>query len=238
MITYGRNTVIEALKSNFKVTEVYIEETIRSDDKISKLLDLASEKNSKLINISHKKLSKLIGNDEHQGVACKVDFFEYKLKDILEKNVGENNSMIYISEATYEHNIGAIIRTAECAGLMAVILPQSLNITPTIAKISTGALFHIPIIRQSIFQTIKEVKKYQYYITGIERNGVLLNKANISNNNLFIIGGEDKSLTKPVSDLCDQIIEIPQFGLVNSLNMSVAAGIIIYEYVRQKLLTN
>ena len=231
MVAYGRNTVFEALKSDFEVKDIYFQEQIHQDEKISQIMKLARERDIKPQFVSQKQLSKIAKSDEHQGVICSIQFHDYKLREILNRD--NLNSFVYISEATFEHNIGAIIRTAECAGLSGVIIPNNINITSTVAKISTGALFHIPIIQMSIFQTIKELQKNGFNIVGIERNGTKFTEVTLPKNNLFIIGGEDKSLSDQVRNESDIIIEIPQFGKVNSLNMSVATGVIIFEYVRQ-----
>ncbi len=231
MVTYGRNTVLEALKSDFEIKEIYFQEHINNDEKISQMMKLIRKKDIKTKFTSLKELRKITKTDEHQGVVAIVQFHDWKLREILNRD--DVNSFVYISEATYEHNIGAIIRTAECAGLSGVIIPNNINITATVAKISTGALFHIPIIQASIFQVIKELKKNGFNIVGIERNGTNFTEVTLPKNNLFIIGGEDKSLSDQVRSESDVIIEIPQFGKVNSLNMSVATGVILFEYVRQ-----
>src|SRR5260221_13168080 len=232
MLAYGRNTVTEALKSNFKVREVFLEANINQDPKIANITKLAEDSGVRVSFANIKVLNKLAHSDEHQGVACDIEFHEKKLKEVL---TPEANSFIYISEATFEQNIGAIIRTAECAGISGVIIPNSMSITPTIAKISTGAVFHIPIIKSAIYPTIKEFKNSFYQIIGIERNGESITSATLPLSCLFLIGGEDKSLSDGVRKECDKIIEIPQFGHVNSLNMSVASAIVIYEFVRQNI---
>jgi len=238
MLAYGRNCIIEALKSDFEIKEVFFQDGIKIDEKINLIQQLSKQRNISITYLPQRKLSQFLKTQEHQGVGANVQYIESKLREVLRKLTSpnsEDNSFIYISEATYEHNIGAIIRTSECAGLAGVIVPNDINITATIAKISTGALFHIPVIKLSIFQTIKELKDNAFNIVGIEREGTPLQDAKLTGNNLFIIGGEDKSLTKQIRELCDQIVEIPQFGKVNSLNMSVASGIMIYEYIRQML---
>ena len=156
MIVYGRNTVSEALKSNYSVKALYLEENIKKDHRIEDILNQAKKHSPKVEYTSNKILQKITLTQEHQGVACEVDFREFKFNDIKWDN---DKAYIYISEATFEQNVGAIIRTAECAGFGGVIIPNNIKITPTIAKISTGALFHIPIIKYPIYQTIKEFKK-------------------------------------------------------------------------------
>lgn len=230
MIVYGRNTVTEALKSKFTVTSLYIEDRIRVDEKIQEILSLAKKSGVKIINSPNGRIKQLAKSDEHQGVACDVDYIETKISEV---DWSLDQGFIYISEATFEQNIGAIIRTAECAGFGGVVIPNKFNINSTIAKISTGALFHIPVISFPIYQAISQFKKEGFKIYGIERGGNNYFEEQLSSRSLFIIGGEDKSLTEGIREECDAILEIPQFGKINSLNMSAASSIIIYEYVRQ-----
>jgi 23S rRNA (guanosine2251-2'-O)-methyltransferase len=236
MTIFGRNTLLQALHSEFTVYEVLLENNIRIDSKIEAILELCKQKKIPLRRLNNKKLDLIVGNKEHQGVAAKISFKTASLKDILQTESSKpSKSFIYISEATFEQNIGAIIRTAESAGLAGVIVPNDIKITGVSAKISTGAIFTIPIIQISIFQCIKELRDEGYKIIGIEKNGDVFYKSDISENSLFIIGGEDKSLSEPLRKQCDKIIEIPQFGKVNSLNMSVATAIILYKHIEQIL---
>jgi len=230
MIIYGRNTVIEALNSSYLCEELFLQADIHEDPKISTVKSLANKSNITIRNISSKELKRLTGSEETQGVALKINFKESNLKDILKD---AKNGFIYISDATYEHNVGAIIRTAECAGFSGVIIPSEIKITPTVAKISTGAIFNIPIIRSPIFNTIKTFKENGFFVFGIERGGNNIFETSTPINSLFIIGSEDKGLSQPVIDKCDGLLEIPQFGKVNSLNMSVASAIVMYNYLRE-----
>ncbi len=230
MIIYGRNTVIEALNSSHNCEELFLQADIHEDTKINTLKSLAAKHNIPTRNISLKELKKLANSDETQGVAVKVTFHEAALKDVLPNS---SKAFIYISDATYEHNVGAIIRTAECAGFAGVIIPSDIKITATIAKISTGAIFNIPIIRSPVFNTIKAFKENGYFVFGIERGGDNIFETSTPINSLFIIGSEDKGLSAPIIEKCDGLLEIPQFGKVNSLNMSVASAIVIYNYLRE-----
>ncbi|MFS8131106.1 MAG: TrmH family RNA methyltransferase [Candidatus Dojkabacteria bacterium] len=231
MLVYGRNTVTEALLSTYKCSKLYLDENIKEDEKIFNILELARLKGVEIIKTNGKHISILAHSVETQNIALEVDYRASTLREALTLN--PDKSFVYISESTFEQNVGAIIRTAECAGFAGVILPNHLNITPTIAKTSTGAIFSIPVIKYPIFQAIKELKKEAFDIIGIERGGENLYESKLSNNCLFIIGGEDKSLSDPVKKECNIIAEIPQFGKINSLNMSVATAIVIFEHIRQ-----
>lgn len=231
MLVYGRNTVTEALNSTYKCSKLYLDENVKEDEKIFNILELARDKKVEIVRTSSKHIASITHSLETQNIALEVDYRTSTLKEVLESN--PDKSFVYISESMNEGNIGAIIRTAEIAGFAGVILPNHLNITPTIAKTSTGAIFSIPIIKNQIFQTIKDLKKEAFDIVGIERGGENLYTSNLANNCMFIIGGEDKSLSEPVRKECNIIAEIPQFGSINSLNMSVATAIVIFEHIRQ-----
>ncbi len=230
MLAYGRNTVLEALRSKFNVDTLFLEEGIDDSEKISLIKNLAKKDKVAVKFISRKELAKMTENREHQGVACYVDYEYTQMSDEL---FYEEKPYVFIYDSTFEQNVGAIIRSVECSGFGGVIVPKEVKITPTVAKISTGAVFHTNVIQGSIFQTIKYFKDRGYFIYGIERGGDVYSHKVLNKNGLYIIGGEDKSLSQEVIEKCDEILTIPQFGLVNSLNMSVAASIIMFEVVRQ-----
>lgn len=230
MLAYGRNTVLESLRSKFNVDTLFLEQGIDDSEKITLIRNLAKKTKTAIKEISRKELSRMTDNKEHQGVACYVDYTYSELNDEL---FYEEKPFIYIYDSTFEQNVGAIIRSVECSGFGGVIVPKDVKVTSTVAKISTGAVFHTNVIQGSIFQTIKDFKDRGYFIYGIERGGDVYTDKVLNNNGLYIIGGEDKSLSAEVTEKCDEILTIPQFGLVNSLNMSVAASIIMFEVVRQ-----
>ncbi len=231
MVFYGRNIVLEAIRSQHKCTSIILQEGISETEKIATILTEAKAKQIPISYQSRKEISSITKSEEHQGVLVNVDYKIFNLKDLIGKE--DQQSFIYISTATFEHNIGAISRSAEVAGLSGVIIPKDADVTPTVAKTSAGAIFHIPIIKLPIFNAIKTLKDANFFIFGIERDGITYYKTNLTENTLFIIGGEDKSLSDSVRNKCDEILEIPQSGKVNSLNMSVASSIVLFERNRQ-----
>jgi 23S rRNA (guanosine2251-2'-O)-methyltransferase len=235
MIFYGRNVALEAIRSNHRVKYLYIERNINLNSKISEILNISKSNGIAIKELERNEISKLSNSDEHQGIAVEVEYSFGNLKKALQIKSDKSKAFIYISEATYEHNIGAISRSAEVAGLDGVIIPKQAEITPVVARTSTGAIFHIPLFKESIFNVVKEFKNNQFFIFGIERDGQRYFDVDISEDSLFIIGGEDKSLSESIRSKCDEILEIPQFGKVNSLNMSVASSIILFERNRQIL---
>lgn len=233
MLFTGRNSVLELLKSeDHKIDEILIDELTKVDEKIEQIVRLSKSRGVKLNMVSRKNLNKISGSDDNQGICVKARFHYSDLKDVDLTNL--NNSLIYIYENTFEHNLGAIIRSAECAGFAGVIIPKGKEVNDVIARTSAGAVFHIPIITNSIFNTIKDFQRNGINIYGIERDGTNYTDTDISTPSLFIIGGEDKELSEEVRSKCTEILEIPQFGQVNSLNMSVAASIVMFEHLRQR----
>jgi len=232
MYVPGRNPLVEAVRSKTRINRIYIQEAINQDSKLEEILNYAREKKIDVVEVGRKKLETLSMGEPHQGI---VGDLEIKPSNLTDKGIAANPGLyVYIREAQYEHNLGAIIRTAEAAGAKGVIIPPKMEVTPVVVRISMGAIFHIPVYSYSLFPAIKLFKKEGFLIAGIEINGEQsIYEANLAGAVLLIVGGEDKSISQEVANKCDTVMNIPQFGHVNSLNMSVAAGLAIFEYVRQ-----
>lgn len=227
MLIYGKNVVTELLNSNNHVCKkLIIEQEHVIDDKLEKIINLAKAKNIKIESRDRRSIEKQINNQNSQGVLAEVEFKFSKLNELYESN----KPVILISESDYEHNIGAIIRTAEVLGFGGVIINKHTELTPVIAKSSAGAVFHIPIYSGSIFEAIKLFRKNSYSILGIERGGRDVNDTEVRKDTLLVIGSENKGISSTLAKNIDEFISINQHGKINSLNMSVAAGIIMYEF--------
>jgi 23S rRNA (guanosine2251-2'-O)-methyltransferase len=236
MVFSGRNSLVEALNSDLHLVEkVYISQGSNIDEKLQKIIDLCDQSQIKPQWVSRKEIEKLSRTEDTQGVAFDLTFTFSKLSQALSTDNFSDDSYIYIYTATYEHNVGAICRSAETAGFKGVIIPKNIDMTNTIARTSVGSIFNIKIFRESIFQSIKEFKDVGKEIFAIERGGKNYFDTDLSNGGLFIIGGEDKSISENIKKRCNHILEIPQKGKVNSLNMSVAASIIMFESLKQKI---
>lgn len=236
MIFYGRNVVYEALRSSHPIKGLMVDSSLRNDQnqKIIEILHKAGEKNIPVSYIPRKQLEKNSGSDDTQGIAVDLVLSQFNLKKDLKNHSSERKRRyMYISTSTFEHNVGAIIRTAESAGMSGVIVPRDLDLSSIVAKTSAGAIFNIKIYKESIYNTIKLFKLENIEIYGIERGGELYTSKDLNKDSLFIIGGEDKSLSGNLIGKIDGVLSIPQFGKVNSLNMSVAAAVVMFEQVRQ-----
>lgn len=231
----GRNPVLEALRGGTPLKSISIEQDINVDTKIETILDLAKKNHIKIKSVPRSKLNKMSKTNIHQGV---IAFGSKKDAPSLDTLTKDNDSfLIYIREALYEHNIGAIIRTAECVGATGVILPPKASVTPQVRRAAMGATEHIPVINYNLFQAIKESQEAGLTIVGIERDekSEELFSTPLPKPLLLIIGGEDRSLSKEILNKCDKTLQIPMRGSVNSLNMSVAAAIVMYEVLRQDM---
>ncbi|MBD3279952.1 23S rRNA (guanosine(2251)-2'-O)-methyltransferase RlmB [Candidatus Dojkabacteria bacterium] len=229
----GRNPVLEALRARTPIEKVILEKNIKKDEKISEILELAKKQN---INVRFDKkylLDKKSKTQTHQGVIALGTQKEQQDFNTLITN--KNAFLIYIRDALYEHNVGAIIRTAECVGATGVILPPKISVSPQIRRAAMGATEHISITNHNLFQAIKEAQEAGLQVVGIERTGSSTNlyETKLDVPIMLIIGGEDRSLSTQITDKCDKVVEIPMEGNVNSLNMSVAAAVVMYEVRRQ-----
>lgn len=228
MIVFGKNVAKEVIDSKKEIKKVYLSNNF-DDEKIIKYL----EDNNIKINRMDKRIldQKFKGNN--QGIALEIEDYKYlKIDDVL-----DTNFLVMLDHLEDPHNFGAIIRTCEAAGVDAIIIPKkrSVEITSTVMKVSAGALNNIKIVEvSSLPQTIEKLKKYGFWFYGTDMDGSNYTDVVYDSKTCLIIGAEGNGISKLVSEKCDFIISIPMTGKINSLNASVAAGICIYEVVRQK----
>ncbi|RCW41260.1 MULTISPECIES: 23S rRNA (guanosine(2251)-2'-O)-methyltransferase RlmB [unclassified Halanaerobium] len=237
----GRNSVYEALKGKRKIHRIFIQNNI-SGDNIEKIKKLAEAKNISINRISKYKLDETALSHSHQGVIAEADPLpEYTLGD-LSAEIKEKDSdplVVILDEIKDPHNFGAIIRTAYAAGADAVIYQErrAAGITPVVLKSSAGSAEHIPLIQvTNINYTIKDLKEEGFWIAGADVGADQLHyDADLKGSLGIVIGSEGSGLRRLVKENCDFLIKIPMFSQLGSLNASVAAGIILYEAVRQRL---
>ena len=231
----GRNPVLESLRSNPKlVREIFIRDKVKKDDKMYEIVKLAKKHKIKMRFVRVEFLSRISDTGKHQGViAVRAALPVLSLREILDS--GEQNMMfIYIRESFNEFNIGSIIRTAECTGATAVVLSPKTKITPQVIRASMGASENVSIIHESLFNAIKSCKDAGVKVVGIEVEGKKnYYESDLTGSVMFIVGGEDRSLSEEIIQKCDEVVKIPLNGKINSLNMGVAAGVVMYDKVRQ-----
>jgi 23S rRNA (guanosine2251-2'-O)-methyltransferase len=232
----GRNPVIELLRSKRWIKKVMIEKEINVDEKINEILKRARNRGVFIERKTKKELDKMSNTQSHQGVIALATIESDKFADVIEENFKHNkpNTFIYIREALYEDNVGAIARSAEAAGFCGIVLPPKLNVSAQTFRTSMGAMSNIKIINESLFTAIKTAQANNIKTVGIERDtDDIYTKSDLTGSIMLIIGGEDKSLSTQVMEKCDLVVKIPMLGKISSLNMSVAAGIVIFEKLRQ-----
>ncbi len=236
----GKNPVIEALRSDTGIDIIYINKEM-AEGAVSKISSLAKDKNINVKYVDKQTLTKLSEGGKHQGVIAEAEEYEYKdLDDIfaLAEQRKEKPFIILLDEITDVHNLGAIIRTAECCGAHGVIIPKhrAAGVNSVVAKTSAGAVEYLPVVRvTNINQTIQELKKKGIWIYGADMAGErYIYEENFEGAVGVIIGSEGKGISRLVKENCDTLIKIPMKGNISSLNASCASSIIIYEVLRQR----
>ena len=242
-IVYGRNPVIELLKSNHPIDKILIWHTSEGGS-IAKIISMAKEKNVLIKNVSKEKLNTMSLNENHQNVVAVVAAYNYsELEDIfqLAKQKDEAPFIIILDKITDPHNMGAIIRTAEVVGAHGVIIPKRHNvgITPVVMKVSAGACKSIPIVRvANLAETISFLKEQGVWVYCLEACGESYVKFDYKGSLAVVVGSEGKGVSRLVKERCDFVVSLPVNGRINSLNASVAAGVFMYEVARQRIQFN
>ena len=235
----GRNCVKEALNSGRAIESLLIATGSKSGATGS-LTALAKEKGIPVKEVDSKKLDFLCGGAVHQGVAAMAAVKEYStVEDIFEtaKQRGEAPFIIVLDEIEDPHNLGAIIRTAECTGAHGVIVPKrrSAGLSYTVGKSSAGAVEYVNVARvTNIPSVIDQLKERGVWVFGADMNGEDATKTDLTDAVAIVIGNEGKGIGRLVRSKCDGILSLPMKGQVNSLNASVAAGVLMYDVLRQR----
>ena len=230
----GRNAVTEALKSDREIDTLILMRN-NNNPALSRLASMAKEKGAVVKEVDSKKLDFMCGGANHQGVAAYVAAHEYaSVEDIFAyaEEKGEAPFIVVCDEIEDPHNLGAIIRTAECAGVHGVIIPKrrSASLNFTVGKTSAGALEYMRVARVSnLASTIDELKEKGCWVYGADMDGTDYKKTDFSGAVVLVIGSERKGIGKLIRQKCDAIVSLPMKGNINSLNASVAAGILMYE---------
>lgn len=231
MLVYGRNVASEYLKKIEKVKKVYLQAGFHDEN----LIFLIEKSKIPVIYRDKRDLDQL-ANGVHQGIILDVVDFSYT--DYHEFIESEDSLVIILDHLEDPHNLGAIIRTSEAAGVDGIIIPKDRGVTvnSTVIKTSTGAIDNIPIsMVTNLNQTIQDLKKNGFWVVGTDmENSTDYRRIDYSGKIALVIGNEGNGMSRMIRESCDFIARIPMYGKVNSLNASVAAGIMIYEVVGQK----
>ena len=230
MYLYGKNVVKELIKNNKELQKAYIYKNF-SDKNL--ILDL-KKRNIRIDYLEKNELDKL-ANGLHQGIIVSVPNYKYSN---LDNFINEDNSLVVILDHLEDpHNFGAIIRTCEAAGVSGIIIPKnrSVEVNPTVAKVSVGALERVNIAQvTNLSQTIELLKQNGFWIVGTDMQGTSYDEIDYSGKIAIVIGNEGNGMSRIVRKSCDFIATIPMIGEINSLNASVSAGIVIYEAIKSR----
>lgn len=240
---YGRNAVSEALKSqDVTINQVYLQKDIQRH-LVKKVVDLAKEKRIPIKEVPKVKLDQMVGAVSHQGIVAEVSPYTYcEIEDMLEdaRQKGEKPFLMILDGIQDPHNLGSIIRSAECSGVHGIIIPKrhSVQVTATVVKVSAGATAHVKVARVgNINQIIEELKKNNIWIYGAEAEGeVNYQDENYESAMALVIGAEGKGLSKLTKELCDFRLRIPMKGQLNSLNASVAASVLMFQVLEKRMM--
>ena len=234
MKTEGRNAVTELLKTEKTVDKILMEKG--AEGSLGRIFAMARQKNIRVQFVARAVLDKESAEKRHQGVIAFTTDFSYS--DLLDLT-GKDESLIVLCDGIEDvHNLGSILRVAECAGADGVVIPsmRSATVNEAVIRISAGAAEHIKVAKvNSINHAIDDLKEEGYFVYALEAGGESIYNQKFSGKVALVVGGEDSGVKRLTKEKCDAIVSIPLMGKVNSLNASVALGIGVYEVVRARL---
>ena len=239
-IIEGRNAVLEAFRAGKTIDKLFVLDGCQ-DGTVKSILREAKKTDTIINFVDKERLDRLANSGHHQGVVAQAAAYEYaEVEDILNaaKEKGEAPFIFILDEIEDPHNLGAIIRTANLCGAHGVIIPKrrAVGLTATVAKTSAGAVNYTPVAKvTNIAKTIEELKKEGMWFVCADMDGQTMYDLNLTGPIGLVIGNEGAGVSRLVKEKCDFTASIPMKGDIDSLNASVAAGVLAYEIVRQRL---
>lgn len=235
MKTEGKNAVLELLKTDKTVEKLLMERG--AEGSLGRIFAMAREKGIRVQFVSREALDRESREKRHQGViAFTTDYSYADLYDILSE---EENSLVVLCDGIEDvHNLGSIIRVAECAGADGVVIPKArgASVTEAVIRISAGAAEHMKVAKvSSLNKAVETLKEHGYWVYALEAGGESIYDVDLTGKVALVVGGEDSGVKRLTKETCDKVLSLPLFGKVNSLNASVALGIAAYEVVRARL---
>ncbi len=240
LMVEGRNAVIEAFRSGKPVDKLFVLDGCQ-DGPVRTIIREAKKHDTIINFVTRERLDQISKTKKHQGVIAYAAAYEYsEVEDMLElaKKKGEDPFLILLDNIEDPHNLGAIIRTANLAGAHGVIIPKrrAVGLTATVAKTSAGALNYTPVAKvTNLAKTMEELKEKGLWFVCADMGGESMYRLNLTGPIGMVIGNEGDGVSRLVKEKCDFIASIPMKGDIDSLNASVAAGVLAYEIVRQRL---
>ncbi|TJY38886.1 23S rRNA (guanosine(2251)-2'-O)-methyltransferase RlmB [Cohnella pontilimi] len=236
----GKNPVLEALKAGRPLNKIWLSSQAQRH-LVGPILEEAKTRGVVVQHVDKRKLDQLVPGVTHQGVVAQAAPTEYVEVDELLARAAERGEMpllVLLDEVEDPHNLGSVLRTVDCTGAHGVVVPKrrSASLTAVVAKTSAGAVEYVPVARvANLVQTIEKLKEAGVWIAGADAAAESdVFRSNLTGPLAVVIGSEGRGLSRLVREKCDFLISLPMFGRINSLNASVAAGVILYEAVRQR----
>lgn len=236
---FGRNPVAEAIKSGREIDKIIVKKG-EIEGSLRPIIKKARDMGIPVVEADKSKLDRAAEGQNHQGVIAYAAQHSYtSLSDMLAqaREKGHAPFIVVLDKITDPHNLGSIIRTANCAGCDGIIIPKrsGVGLNEVVAKTSAGALEYVPVCKvTNIARAIDELKEEGLWIAGAEAGGSPMYKTDLTGAIALVIGSEGEGISRLVKEKCDFLTEIPMFGQVNSLNASVAAAVLMYEVVRRR----
>jgi 23S rRNA (guanosine2251-2'-O)-methyltransferase len=232
IIITGKNTVLEAIKANRKIHELYIQKGSNKD-----VFEIARKSRLKVVELDKKEITDKLPKN-NQGIGALVEEYKYVELDTVLNKDKQNKVFVMLDQLEDPHNLGAILRTADAFSVDAIIIPKnrSVKLNATVAKVSTGAIEHVNVVEvTNLTNTIKTLKDNGFWVAGTDADTEqTISDINVDTNLCIVIGSEGKGISRLVKENCDYMVKIPMSGHVNSLNASVSAALVIYEVYRKK----
>ncbi len=236
---YGINAVAEALKARGRSFEWVGVSKERHDLRLQRVVEECRRQGVAVRFLGRGELDRMAGNNAHQGVVAVTSSKRYNdLDDVVAARRGRYSLIVVLDGVEDPHNLGAILRTADAAGADGVVIPErrAVGVTATVAKASAGASEHLPMAKvTNIARTLEELKDKNLWIVGLDERGIqTYDSLDYRMDCAIVLGSEGKGVHDLVAKKCDFLVSIPMLGKVSSLNVSVAAGVVLYEIVRQR----
>lgn len=243
-LVVGRNPVVECLRARVPAAALYVAEGTASDDRLSEAVHLAGSRGITTIEVPRQELDKMTGNGMHQGIGLQIPPYEYaEVFDLISSvsDRGEKGMIVVLDNITDPRNLGAVIRSVAAFGGHGVVIPErrSAAMTAVAWRTSAGTAARLPVARATnLTRTIKEFQKNGYQVVGLDAGGehTLDTYRGGADPVVIVVGSEGKGISRLVRENCDVIMSVPMTGWVESLNASVAAGVVLSEFARQRRL--
>jgi 23S rRNA (guanosine2251-2'-O)-methyltransferase len=235
----GRNPVAELVKAQRKIKKLIAAKGL--DPVGSRIINMARDTGINVEYLDRKELDRMSRTGAHQGVIALVEKFRYAkgLEDIVEKakDKGEDPLVVVLDRINDPHNLGAVIRTAYCCGAHGIVIPKrnAAGVTPAAVKTSAGAAEYIPVVQvTNTVRALEQLKEMGLWIAGADMDGGAMYRADLKGPIALVAGSEGRGLGRLVKEKCDFLVSVPMKGKLSSLNVSVAAGVLLYEVLRQR----